>query len=122
MPFVHWLPKRPIRKSAIRGCIACGIEPRWDWLAAATPRTRAQAYYEFCNNETFYRRFREVRSSFNRFGLEVTPVVADHPALRPFRIVPSALRKPLVEIPVMLFQTVEILVRKPRDAHTAIAR
>jgi 2-polyprenyl-3-methyl-5-hydroxy-6-metoxy-1,4-benzoquinol methylase len=26
------------------------------------------------------------------------------------------------EIPVMLFQTVEILVRKPRDAHTAIAR
>ena len=121
MPFVHWLPKRPIRKWAIRGCIACGIEPRWDWLAAATPHTRAQAYYEFCNNETFYRRFREVRSSFNRSGLEVTPVVVDHPALRPFRIVPSALRKPLVEIPVMLFQTVEILVRKPRDAHTAIA-
>ena len=74
MPFVHWLPKRPIRKWAIRGCIACGIEPRWDWLAAATPRTRAQAYYGFCNNETFYRRFREVRRSFNRFGLEVTPL------------------------------------------------
>jgi hypothetical protein len=118
MPFVHWLPKRPIRKWAIRSCIACSIEPRWDWLAAATVGNKAQAYYEFCNNETFYRRFREVRRSFNRFGLEVTPVVADHPSLRPFRIVPSALR---MEIPVMLFQTVEILVRKPRDAHTAIA-
>jgi hypothetical protein len=57
--------------------------------------------------------------SFNRFGLEITPVVADHPALRPLRIVPAA--RLLVEIPVMLFQTLEILVRKPRDAHTTIA-
>jgi hypothetical protein len=60
--------------------------------------------------------------SINRFGLEVSPVVADHPALRPFRIVPAGIRRPLVEIPVMLFQTLEILVRKPRDAHTTIAR
>jgi hypothetical protein len=33
--------------------------------------------------------------------------------------VPSALRKPLVEIPVMLFQTVEILVRTPRREYMA---
>ncbi|HEY7244806.1 MAG TPA: class I SAM-dependent methyltransferase [Xanthobacteraceae bacterium] len=112
MPLVHWLPKRPIRKWAIRSCLACGIEPRWEWLAAASAASKAQAYYEFCNNETFYRPFRKVRHSFNRVGLEVTPVAADHPALRPLRIVPSTLRKFFVELPVMLFQTVEILVRK----------
>ncbi|HEY2185525.1 MAG TPA: hypothetical protein VGH39_11070, partial [Xanthobacteraceae bacterium] len=117
MPFVHWLPKRPVRKWLIRGFVGCGIEPRWDWLAAATARKKAQAYYEFCINETFYRPFHQVRRSFNRVGLEVTPVAAEHPALRRLRSLPSALRKPLIELPVMLFQTVEILVRKPDASH-----
>jgi SAM-dependent methyltransferase len=121
MPFVHWLPKRPMRRWLIRSFVGCGIEPRWDWLTAATARKKAQAYYEFCNNETFYRPFGEVRRSFNQVGLEVTPVVADHPALRRLRAVPSALRKPLVELPVMLFQTVEILVRKPAHAPLGVS-
>jgi hypothetical protein len=46
-------------------------------------------------------------------GFTVTPVVAEHPALRRLSGLPSAFRRILVELPVMLFQTVEILVRKP---------
>jgi SAM-dependent methyltransferase len=113
MPFVHWLPKNPMRKWAIAAFVACGIEPRWGWLAAAGLGSKAQAYYEFVVNETFYRSFREVRHSFSKVGLVVTPVSADHPALRRLAILPSALRKLVVELPVMLFQTVEIIVRKP---------
>jgi SAM-dependent methyltransferase len=113
MPFVHWLPKNPTRKWAIAACLACGIEPRWGWLAAAGFATKAQAYYEFCNNETFYRPFHEVRHSFAKRGFVVTPVVAEHPALRRLAGLPSALKRLAVELPVMLFQTVEIIVRKP---------
>jgi SAM-dependent methyltransferase len=113
MPFVHWLPKNPARKWAIRACVACGIEPRWNWLAAAGAGTKAEAYYQFCMNETFYRSFREVRTSFGRVGFVVTPVVAEHPALRRLAALPCGLRRLVVELPVMLFQTVEILVRKP---------
>jgi SAM-dependent methyltransferase len=119
MPFVHWLPKSLVRKWAIRSCVALGIEPRWGWLEGATAERKAQAYYDFCVNETFYRPFHQVRESFNQVGLEVTPVVADHPALRRLRGVPALLRRPFVEVPVMMFQTVEILVHKPRANYAA---
>ncbi len=119
MPLVHWLPKNPTRKWAIAACVACGIEPRWDWLATASASRKVQAYYEFCNNETFYRSFHEVRESFSNEGFVVTPVVAEHPALRRSAILPSVFRRLAVELPVMLFQTVEILVRKPPDRYLA---
>jgi SAM-dependent methyltransferase len=115
MPFVHWLPKNPTRKWAIAAFVACGIEPRWSWLDAASRDRKAQAYYEFCNNETFYRSFRDVRRSFTEKGFAVTPVSGEHPSLRRLHAMPSALRKRLVDFPVMLFQTVEILVSKPQS-------
>ena len=49
MPFVHWLPKNVTRKWAIAAFVACGIEPRWGWLAAAPVGEKAEAYYQFCN-------------------------------------------------------------------------
>jgi len=109
MPFVHWLPKGVVRKWMIRSCVACRIEPRWGWLAAAGARRKTQAYHDFCMQETFYRPFRQVRRSFTSVGFEVIPVAADHPALQRLHIVP----KPLLDFPVRLFQTVEIMVRKP---------
>jgi len=109
MPFVHWLPKGVFRKLAIRACVACGIEPRWGWLESANAQRKSQAYHDFCMQETFYRPFREVRGSFKSVGFEVTPVAADHPALQRLRLLP----RPIVEFPVRMFQTVEIMVRKP---------
>jgi SAM-dependent methyltransferase len=114
MPFVHWLPKNQTRRWAIAACVACGIEPRWDWLAEATAGKKTQAYYDFCVNETFYRSFHDVRQSFSKVGFLVTPVAAEHPALRRLTVLPPALRRVVVEWPVTLFQTVEILVRKPQ--------
>lgn len=110
MPFVHWLPKTALRKWLIRGYIACAIEPRWQWLATADAHKKTEAYHAFCMNETFYRPFHEVRDSFQEAGLEVTSVCADHPALRRFNIIPRS----LIEFPVRLLQTVEIMVRKVR--------
>jgi SAM-dependent methyltransferase len=118
MPLVHWLPKNLSRKWMIAAFVAFGIEPRWGWLAGASRGRKAQAYYEFCNNETFYRSFRDVRRSFTQRGFAVTSVSAEHPSLRRLGVLPSALRRRLVEWPVRLFQTVEILVRKP-EAHAA---
>jgi SAM-dependent methyltransferase len=116
MPFVHWLPKTSARKWAIGTCVVCGIEPRWDWLSTASLRRKIQAYHDFCMDETFYRPYRQVRESFSKRGFVVTPVSADHPSLRRLAILPPAARKLAVELPVMLFQTVEILVRKSPDA------
>lgn len=108
MPFVHWLPKNLVRMWAIRSFVGCGIEPKWERLDMATARKKAQAYYDFCTQETFYRPFQEVRHSFNKVGFEVTPVVTNHPAVRRLSLVPKA----ALELAVMLFQTVEISVRK----------
>ncbi len=113
MPLVHWLPKNVTRKWVIAACLACGIEPRWNWLAAATFGKKAQAYCDFVINETFYRSFSEVRRSFKQVGFTVTPVAADHPALAATSVLPSLLRRIMVELPVRLFQTVEIIVSKP---------
>jgi SAM-dependent methyltransferase len=112
MPFVHWLPKSPLRKWAIRAFLACGIEPRWQWLAHENKQRKTAAYHDFCMQETFYRPFYEVRGSFSNVGFDVTSVSADHPVLRRLRAIP----KPLVEFPVRLFQTVEIIVRKRQAA------
>jgi SAM-dependent methyltransferase len=112
MPFVHWLPKNALRKAAIRAFLACGIEPKWEWLAQANVQRKTQAYHDFCMQETFYRPFHEVRGSFRDVGFEVTSVSADHPLLRRLGAIP----KPFIEFPVRLFQTVEIMVRKPRAA------
>jgi endoglucanase len=116
MPFVHWLPKNVTRKWAIVACLACGIEPRWGWLAAADFEKKAQAYCDFVINETFYRSFSEVRRSFKQVGFAVTPVAAEHPALAAMSVLPSALKSFMVELPVRLFHTVEIIVRKPLPA------
>lgn len=112
MPFVHWLPKSPLRKWAIRAFLACGMDPQWSWLAQADKWRKTQAYHDFCMQETFYRPYYEVRGSFNNVGFEVTSVSADHPFLRRLRAFP----KPLIEFPVRLFQTVEIMVRKQAAA------
>lgn len=112
MPLVHWLPKNVTRKWAIAACLACGIEPRWDWLAAADFGRKAQAYCDFVNNKTFYRSTREARRSFKQVGFVVTPVAAEHPALVGMSVPTSALRRLMVELPVRLFQTDEIIVSK----------
>jgi hypothetical protein len=68
---------------------------------------------------TFYRSFHEVRQSFSKVGFVVTPVAAEHPALRRLAGLPSVFRRLVVEFPVMLFQTVEIVVRKPPGRYLA---
>ena len=113
MPLVHWLPKTACANGRSRLWAACGVEPKWGWLNGASVGEKAQAYSAFVINETFYRSFREVRGSFNEVGFTVTPIVADHPSLRRLAALPLTLRKLVVDFPVMLFQTVEILVRKP---------
>jgi hypothetical protein len=88
------------------------MDPQWGWLAQADKRRKTQAYHDFCMQETFYRPYYEVRGCFNNVGFEVTSVSADHPVLRRLRAIP----KPLIEFPVRLFQTVEIMVRKQAAA------
>ncbi|MGC1356735.1 MAG: cellulase family glycosylhydrolase [Xanthobacteraceae bacterium] len=116
MPLVHWLPKNVTRKWAIAACLACGIEPRWDWLSAANFGTKAQAYCDFAIKETFYRSFSEVRRSFEQVGFAVRPVASEHPTFAAVSALPSALKKFMVELPVRLFHTVEIIVSKPLPA------
>jgi endoglucanase len=118
MPLVHWLPKNVLRKWAIAACLVCRIEPTWDWLSASDFGERAQAYCDFVMNETYYRSFSEVRRSFKRVGFVVTPVVAEHPALTVMSVLPSALKRLMVELPVTLFHTVEIMVSKPSQARS----
>ena len=79
-------------------------------MAVTGAQRKTQAYCDFCIQETFYRPFRKVRGSFSKAGFQVTPVAAKHPALGRLNVIPGA----VVELPVRLFQTVEIVVQKPQ--------
>lgn len=68
MPFVHWLPKSDLRRLWIRACTRLGIEPRWPQFTQLTSAQRAQKYYEYSIQHTFYRRPADVVRTFSKSG------------------------------------------------------
>lgn len=73
MPLVQYTPKSAIRRALIRACVALGFEPDLEsWEFENVPANeRAQRYYEYSCNETFYRPLGEVQSSFRAAGFAV---------------------------------------------------
>jgi hypothetical protein len=108
MPLVHWLPKNSIRKFAIRLFVFCRIEPRWPALDGLGSLEKADVYFEYSRDKSFYRPYETICNSFVQAGFSVKPVVLDHPGLLKFRWIPNK----LLEALVLRFRSVELLARK----------
>jgi SAM-dependent methyltransferase len=68
MPFVHWLPKGTARRHLIGLFTLLGLEPRWRELSALSAREKADRYFSFSVNQTFYRSPGQVMETFERAG------------------------------------------------------
>jgi SAM-dependent methyltransferase len=69
MPFVHWLPKGPVRRLAIRHAMRLGLSVKH--FADFSARERAVIYTIFSEEETYYRTRRKVAAAFAGRGMSV---------------------------------------------------
>ena len=112
MPFVHWLPKNNWRRRMIRLYTFVGVEPHWKELSSMSAREKAEHYYLYSINKTFYRPPRQVRKIFADAGFESTFESHNH-----VRVVQAGLSriipKPLLGWLLTNFAGCVFLARKP---------
>lgn len=70
MPLVHWLPKSGTRRRMIRLYTLLGVEPHWKELSSMRASEKAERYFLYSVNKTFYRPPRKVRQIFDDVGFE----------------------------------------------------
>ena len=70
MPFIHWLPKNIIRKLIIYIFVLLKIDPNWEELNGQPIKRKADHYYNYSINKTFYRSYNELRKLFKAKGFE----------------------------------------------------
>ena len=82
MPFVHWLPKTGLRRAAIGLFVALGIEPRWPETRGLPAREKADLYFRYSRDKTFYRPPRRILAACRQHGLTARLVAHNHPRVR----------------------------------------
>jgi SAM-dependent methyltransferase len=68
-PLVHWLPKGPVRRAAIKTALRCGCAA--PYFSERPLAERAQIFSEYSEGETFYRRPAVIRKVLTSAGLAV---------------------------------------------------
>jgi SAM-dependent methyltransferase len=66
-PFVHWLPKGPLRRAAVAAALRCGLAA--PYFTQFTFRDRVEIFHRFSEHETFYRSLRSSVATMQRHGL-----------------------------------------------------
>lgn len=79
MPFVHWLPKNWLRELAIRSFVALGVEPHWREAGGLGTAAKAELYYRYSCEKTFYRAPRTILDMAHAHGFVPHLVSARHP-------------------------------------------
>lgn len=81
MPLVHWLPKSEMRHRAIELCLLLGIDPKWQVCGSKTFQEKANFYYRFSVDQTFYRAFHAYLAAFEQAGLHAKLGILGHSKL-----------------------------------------
>lgn len=109
LPFVHWLPKSPIRKLAISAMLAVGLAR--GVLPDHGRRARAASIYAYSNAQTFYRSPWVIATTFASAGL------VRHRGHAVVALIRSRVPKlPLIRVlalAVNLLRTTVVAARKP---------
>ena len=113
MPFVHWLPKNSIRKLLISAYTYCGVEPKWEAIKNLSNREKAEHYYKYSINHTYYRSFQNIKNIFEKAGLRVHFNILEHPKLQENNftklLVSNNLTRKLSEYLLLTFVSIEIV-------------
>lgn len=82
MPLVHWLPKNRLRRRLIGLFTACGIEPHWRELDQMDRSEKAEVYFRYSCDKTFYRAPSDILQTCSRYGFAGFLVSGDHPRMQ----------------------------------------
>lgn len=66
-PFVHWLPKGPLRRAAVATALRLGAAA--PYFTQFPLRDRTEIFHRFSEDETFYRSLRSIIATLQRHGL-----------------------------------------------------
>ncbi len=80
MPFVHWLPKNSIRRTAIKSLLQLGIGKKY--FPEFSLNQRADIINTYANEETFYRSWVKIRAQMVGFGFSDLSTEGMHAILR----------------------------------------
>jgi SAM-dependent methyltransferase len=86
VPFVHWLPKKSIRRYWIFFCLFFKKETPFDHLKHMNKMQLAQHYFGYLNEQTFYRSWPVVSAAFQNQGFSSRQVVINHPKVTSHKI------------------------------------
>ena len=116
VPFVHWLPKNKLRQYWIHLCLYFKKKTKWDHLKHMTKKQLAEYYYEYLNQQTFYRLPSKVISEFEKKGFNSELVVVNHPKIQKIKVVNSLLKIPplagLINLTLGIFLQTDLLMEK----------
>jgi SAM-dependent methyltransferase len=124
MPLVHWLPKGAMRRLAIRAFTAAGVEPHWQELEGLGTGRKAEVYFAYSRDKTFYRAPSAILRTCSANGLRARLVGLEHPRLKGIASAPFMRGGPLragAEALVANLKAVELLVAKPGGPEQAVA-
>lgn len=82
MPLVHWLPKNNLRRRMIQLFTASGVEPHWRELDQMDRSKKAETYFRYSCDKTFYRAPRDILETCSRYGFAGRLVAGDHPRMQ----------------------------------------
>lgn len=116
MPGIHWLPKGFARRWLIYGYTACGIESRWSSMANQPVGKRAETYYRYSIERTFYRPNSVISELFREAGLDTTFRTIDNPKLERFQLVrwarQNSIPRSWLNAALMTFVSAELTTHK----------
>lgn len=82
MPLVHWLPKNRLRRRMIHLFTASGVEPHWGELDKMDCSKKADIYFRYSCDKTFYRAPGHILETASRYGFAGRLVAGDHPRMQ----------------------------------------
>lgn len=91
MPVIHWLPKNILMKYLIRIFLFLGIDPGWKELNDKNAGEKADTYYKYMCNRTYYRHWNKISKIFTEKGFAVKFITLDNPNINTLK----KLQKPL---------------------------
>jgi SAM-dependent methyltransferase len=92
MPFIHWLPKHPIRKPILWIMMAFGKGPKTGWPGVLDlPRSeQVEIFYDYLDQKTYYRDNSNLMNIFENLGFEAKVIIAPQRCSKFDRITPNS--------------------------------
>ena len=111
MPFIHWFPKNKIRKFLIYCNVIIGREPHWKELKSLNAREKAERYYKYSTEHTYYRSYSKIQEIFKKCNFQVRFITLNaYKRLKKFKFL--KIIEPLISHLLLTFIEINLILRK----------